>query len=240
MSWIARMPIIHCPGCQRALHLPEVEQGNTVCCPLCKTIFPTPAEEPPPDLPPRPVNVPPRLWGAREERIPPAPGRADAVESPFAFEEDGTELSAEDREEMRKASWWLRLFGITATIEFIACGCLNFPALLREIEGTAFCIAMPLGLQVVGLFFIFRGAEAMYSARKRSLALAACVLTLIFSVVQLIPCLFLLPGRRGGPEGLMCLLGLPIVTGLFGLIGAIRGLTILNKPEVVSYFRRYR
>ncbi len=236
------MPMIHCPGCQRALHLPEVEQGNTVCCPLCKTTFPTPAEESPAVHAHRPaVDVPPRLWGAREERMPPSPGRAEGVESPFAFEENEQDgLSAEGREELRNASWWLRLFGVVASIELFTCGCFNSVALMQEMRGGVVCIAVPLGVQVLGLFFIFHGAEAIRAARKRGSGLASCVLTLIFSVVQIVPCLFLLPGRRGEPEGLLCSLILPIVTGILGLIGAIRGLTILNKPEVVSYFQRRR
>jgi hypothetical protein len=173
--------------------------------------------------------------------MPPVPGRAGRVETPFSFErptEEG-ELSVSDREEMRSAAWWLRMFVLADGVQMSSCGCVNLVALAQEIDGSSpFCFIVPVLLQLVALVLIFNSARAIGRFRNRGLGLMGCILTLVLSVVQLLPCLVLLPRQHGEPTVFVCSLGMPLAVAVVGLIAGIRGMAILNKPEVVGYFRR--
>jgi hypothetical protein len=236
------MPTIHCPGCGRALHLPEFVESGAVSCPLCRMTFPPPAEELP-VFPRRPaavdVSPPPlRPWGAREQKMPPSPSSRPA--SPFTFDEtaNAQELLPDNRSELRKVAWWLRVFVVAASVQLVTCGCASNIALAHEFNGALGCIAVPIFLQLASLMFIFSGAEAIGRRRRRGLGVLGCVLTLIHSVVQLLPCLAFLPSRNDEPALLACSMVMALVVALVGFIAGIRGLTILKKPEVVESFQR--
>jgi hypothetical protein len=217
-----------------------VESGD-VCCPLCRTSFPPPAEEPAFTQRPSAVEVPApslRPWGAREQRVPAS--TSSRTDAPFAFDEvsEAQELSQDDRDELRNVAWWLRLFVLAASAQLVTCGCASNIALAHEFDGSLACIALPIFIQLVSLFLVFTCAEATGRRRKRTLAVLGCWLTLAHSIVQLLPCLAFLPSRNDEPALLVCSLGMALVVVLLGFIAAIRGLTVLNKPEVVQYFQQ--
>jgi hypothetical protein len=234
------MPTVHCPTCQRALHLPEAVQGSTACCPLCRTSFPTPAE--PPRVPERPsvASVPVQPWGAKEQR-PDFPPGARTGDSTFDFNEptEADELSLKDREAMRSAASWLRGFVIFATLHLISCGCVNVLALTGGVSGSIGCFIVTFAMQLVALILVFSSAESIARRRNRGLGLAGCFLTLVLSLVHvLLPLLALAAGPQGEPMFFLVSMGMAVAVAVIGTIAALRGLMILNKPEVIGYFQR--
>ncbi len=245
------MPTVYCPSCNRALHLPEALQGVTACCPLCRTNFPTPSEPPPPQILPRLAAdpVPSKPWGAKEQHVPPVPRRIDRDDETFEFDDSlaGDELSLNHREALRSAARWLRWFVGVSCVQLFTCGCGNGFMLVGQFtprhdfgEGVV-CFLIPFVLEIFSLVMIFKSAESTARSRKRGLAVAGCVLTLVLAGLHLLlPLLALLVGRRQDETFFLVSMGMAFVVAVVGLIGAVRGLMILNEAEVVRYFQSRR
>jgi hypothetical protein len=182
------------------------------------------------------------LWGAREEKIPRSPSGPAPIESPFAFDDPAAqhELSVSDREAMRTAASWLRTFVVAASMQILLCGCVNNVELVRAMDGSAPCVLMIVVVEFIALVLVFSSAGAIGGGRNRGLGVMGCVLTLLLSLFQLLPCLVLIPARRGDPVPPFMSVVVALAVSGIGLVGAIRGLSILNKPEVVSYYQRGR
>jgi hypothetical protein len=141
---------------------------------------------------------------------------------------------------MRTAASWLRTFVVVASLQTLTCGCINNIVLVRVMDGSAGCVLMLVFVEFVALILVFSSAGAIGGRRNRALGVMGCLLTLLLSVLQLLPCLALVPARRGDPVPSVLSVSLSLVVAGIGLVGAIRGLSILNKPEVVSYYQRRR
>jgi hypothetical protein len=216
------------------LHLPDALQGSTACCPLCSTTFPTRAEPPLPLIPAGPTAPPPvrdRRLPYREVPFPAAPAETEHTTR-------GEDLPLEDRETMRNAASWLRWFVVTASVQICTCGCVNVLSIVDFVEASHLCLALPFLVQAIALIVVYRGAEAIGGRRKRGLGQASCILTLLLCGVQVLLPLMALANRPRPEAPFSCVsLGMAGVVVLIGMIGAMRGLLILNKPEVIRYFQ---
>jgi hypothetical protein len=257
------MPIVHCPSCQRALHLPEAHPGGEARCPLCQSMFPTPAAEAPilstplaeptfeEMLESRPFGVLPEE--AAEESPSPARKRQP---SPDVIEA----LPRDTREALQAAVRDLKRFVVLGTVYLLTCGCVD-AYLIGEISAkmtgldraTIFTIGLLL-LRLLVLGVVFLGAAAMQRCQARGLALTAAVLALVFAVAGL---LCQLPvglywavwleaewwaARSFGDvfvsllPGVVSLL-LALVAAVLGIRGGVHALYLLHKPEVLRAYR---
>jgi hypothetical protein len=140
---------------------------------------------------------------------------------------------------MQSAANVLRVFVVAGSTQMATCGCLNVGVVGSDLGSSLVCIALSFGVQVVALILISRGAEAIRKGRKRGLGVAACALTLVLALLNLtLSCVAVQVELRREPFVVVASLGMALVVGVIGLIGAIRGLAILNKPEVLHYYER--
>jgi hypothetical protein len=216
-----------------------------VCCPLCRTTFPAPPSESSLPLPapktapivPRPVPVP----SAR-----PSAGKAG---EPWTFDdrERPDPLPRTDHAALRAAADWQRTYAGLASVHVLTCGCFNLLA-LSELAGIGIGlhVLVAILLPVVALFLIFSGAEAMARRRNRPLALTGSFLAVAVAASQvLLPLAVTLVDQGGNghfadPSFYCVSLVIALALACVGVIGGVKGLLILTKPEVVRTFASER
>jgi hypothetical protein len=111
-------------------------------------------------------------------------------------------------------------------------------------------VAVELMLRLAAFGIIAAGAESMERRRSRSLATTAAVLGLLMGGYLLLwPLMILLaagafrlrPGLWEDAMLLACVsLVLTLLVALFGLVGGLRALVLLNKPAVLRAFQQKR
>jgi hypothetical protein len=231
------MLTIPCPSCKRPLHLPETEQGNIACCPLCKTIFQTPS---------RLVDVP----GASRDYLAsslmyatrsglPSPGESASVEDPY----DAADEKTDSRRSLQSASRFLVAYVVLAGIQTLTCGFLNASAVV-DLFGYRYdgpFVFAVVAVQVIALFVILCGAGTMARGRTHHVAIVGCTLALALSVFQFLMPLshlvaYLTPFGRWVPYAEWYWGVSTLVSGVLaviGWLGGIRGWIILHFPEKV-------
>jgi hypothetical protein len=239
------MPTVRCPSCQRALNLPDYQHGGDARCPLCHTTFPTAS---PQSLDPATSYLPPIPL-----TMPTSQARPETKEpTPFDFEEpnESESLSRPDRHALRSASNWLKAHAGIGIVHMFTCGCVNVLAFgaLTGVGGELYLTGAILDvlLRLVAFGVIAAGADSMERRRSRALATTAAVLAPLMGVYLLVPAFLLLTtvGGRGrssltAEETILpaCFsLLLTILVAVLGVVGGIRSLVLLNKPEVLRAF----
>jgi hypothetical protein len=184
--------------------------------------------------------------------LPPSPQQPGLAEPSFDFtpSQDAADLSSSDLAALRSAARWLKAYAILGMVQLFTCGCLNDAVLRLGHLGDAPVIAVTLGivLRLIALAIILAGAQSMDRVSSRGLALTASVVALLTSAYLLrIPGMIVLaawrrggvPFLRDGPDPFCVSLGLTVIVAAIGLVGGIRGLMVLNRPEVIRAFRRH-
>lgn len=236
------MAAIPCPQCKRILNLPDDREIEMVSCPMCKHAFAPPAT---PKIVPSSIAVTREIVRPHFDPIPaPIPSRP-----PPSFEEDEDRPTRPDKDEDQRALE--SAAGFLKTMAFLGlahtmpcCGCSLF--LLQDDtrmlgSGMDEFVAF-LCVSVAAYTFILIGARALSLQSSYALAVTGVAVALLSTAALIlvnVPVVLSFLGVWKGSVPVMgqpCCGGLLIVPSLlvvvFGLVGGIKGLLALMKPDV--------
>ncbi|MFO0877674.1 MAG: hypothetical protein U0840_09985 [Gemmataceae bacterium] len=242
------MPTIRCPGCRRALHLPEHHDLVEVRCPLCQHTFaPLPTS---PRLPER-IEVPPR----------PLPVRVPDEEEPDEprdyrdlIEDDDTRPERALIRAVHGAALWLRWTGYLCLVQVICCGCIDLVDLGR-VEWfdnlPVILVMVVLVVRLVVSLVILGAAESLSRRRNRSHVRLGAVLALLVGLYMALRGLLAL-GRFAGAvfpfmvarinrDDMGIYLIFSVCCAVVALVGLKAGWTTLRlvaRPEIKTLFAR--
>jgi hypothetical protein len=249
------MMTIPCPGCGRALNLPETVRGEEVRCPACAVTFQA-ADEP---VEVRPAEQTPAFQprGAGEAiqdagRLAETPQPERAVRSALGEVMPLRPVAFTGRKELQHAAdllWAAVMLNVPVTL------CCHIPGLAAILYAPTI-VSWPLTLLVVVSWpltppqvVILFGQGLLRRQRGHRLAQAAGELALLAAPVNLgqaglVGFLFLQDLVTGGrmwdePVGLLLLFDgvLLLVAALCGAVGGARTLTLLSRPDVRAAFQ---
>jgi hypothetical protein len=182
----------------------------------------------------------------------PRPRIVSDEHAPFDFgpHEEPDALSVEDRQSLRSAAWWLKTAAGVGVVYTFTCGCVNTLAFGPQVASQARTAVILFVVRLIALGVMAAGADAIENRRSRALGLTGSILALLLSsYLVLLPGAVVLdllgivrgPARPPGDPSIVCvsLFSAVLVAGI-GLVGGVRGLIVLNKPEVIRHFRRKR
>jgi hypothetical protein len=223
------MPGYPCPTCGRALKLGDELLGALVKCPMCGMEFQAPDEPPPPrPLPPLPVMT----LAERTSERPPLDSRRPA----------GDSLGPRGTAELRSAATWLQFAVLFQGISGLLCCC--GPAIEGASEVLAVTGPLTVVLKYVPLLFALAAAFRLPMQRRPGLCRAGAILLIWTSLWGALEAVLGIASvvsdhrRHWSPSalvGLVCTLaGVPGV--VCGLVGSIKTLTVLARPEVARTF----
>src|SRR4051794_538474 len=118
------MPTVRCPGCSRALNLPDFSDAERAVCPLCRREFDLPSRAPPAAAASSSVP-PPIIPSLRVHEV-------DAASAPAASPSESrglASLSGDDRQAVESAATWLNRAAALGTLHLFCCSCISFQSL---------------------------------------------------------------------------------------------------------------
>jgi hypothetical protein len=232
------MPTVRCPGCRRALHLPEDREVATAQCPLCGTTFDAPA------APVRTVPVSPTPAPVPVRPIPPAPAGPPAAppRSPPERDEQLSPQEVADRRAVQSAVSWLKTATTLALVHSLSCGC--FDNVLLEAFGRPGVPPRHMWLfwlgRLLAILFVYSAAESLSRRRSRAHVTAGAVVTLLLGGYLLlraaVPTLFF--PAKDDPGAVVCLALAAALVGLTNVAAGARTFLVLNRPGVRTLFAR--
>jgi hypothetical protein len=228
------MPAIPCPQCGRLLELSDELRGALVQCPLCRTAFDAPQEQPAPQRS-IPAAILPRIPAAQRPRA--------ALQ--FSDPEPGR-LPVRCQAALASAAFWLQMTVILQGLSGFCCCSVSGPGAVGRDFPYPSAIVWMLLCKYVPLVFAGLASARLPGRSKYGLSFAGGILVLLSSVWSLLEVGALaLLGLPNVPRGnqvfgsdfwlLACLVAL--AGTVCGFVAGVKTLTVLTDPDVRRAFR---
>ena len=242
------MVAIPCPQCKRILNLPDDREIEAVSCPMCKHTFAPPSTTKiiPASIPMPTVRIP-LQFVPDDPSLPVMPLKGVEADEDYPGHSDKheDEQSLESAGRLLETMGWL---GLAHTLP--CCGCIGWAAADRNNFGGGAGgmeeFVVFLCVSVAAYSVILMGARALRLQSSFGLAVTGVAVALLSTsalILVNVPVVLSFFDIWTGPVPIIrqaCCGGLLIVPSLlviaFGLIGGIKGMLVLLKPDVRERF----